>query len=137
MVATVARTCSTMLGALALAVATVAVPGSAAGAAADPPSVIAEPDTILVPEGTSASFTVRLSHAPSSTLFLGVGIRGSGTWASPPVVIVFTPTNWSTPRPYSVHNIPDADTVDDVAKFTLSVQGYVPDEVVLAQVDDD
>ncbi|MFI6763309.1 hypothetical protein ACIBF5_29665 [Micromonospora sp. NPDC050417] len=147
-----ARAWSTMLGAFPLAVVAAVVPAAASavcGVAAqgsgqvrcatleEPPSVIAEPDTIAVPEGTSASFTVRLSQAPARTVFLGIAIRGTGIWASPPVSLVFTPTNWSTPQSYSVYSVPDPDAVDDVATFILSVPDYVSDKVVLVQVDDD
>lgn len=101
------------------------------------PTVIAEPDALTVPEGGSGSFTVRLSHPPTQTVYLGMAIIGTGIWAGPPIVLVFTATNWSTPQRYSVASAPDDDTVDDQAVFTLSATGYAPDTVTITQVDDD
>ncbi|MFC0530606.1 cellulose binding domain-containing protein [Phytohabitans kaempferiae] len=101
------------------------------------PAVIAEPDLIMIPEGTSRSFTVRLSHPPAQQVSLRMSITGTGTWASPPVILIFTPTNWHTPQSYSVMSMQDADTVDDRAVFTLIVDGYASDIVNFWQVDDD
>lgn len=110
------------------------VPCAAPG---DTPSVVAEPDVLDIPEGAGRSFSVRLSHPPTQQVSLGMRISGTGTWASPPVVLVFTPTNWSTPQTYPVMSMEDADTVDDRATVTLSATGYAPDTVILQQVDND
>jgi hypothetical protein len=114
-----------------------AVNGTRCTLAGQPPTVIAEPDAVSVPEGRGGSFTVRLSHPPAQNLFLGMSMSGTGTWASPPVMLVFTPTNWSTPQLFGVASMPDADTVDDRVVFTLSATGYAPDTVVFTQIDDD
>lgn len=102
-----------------------------------PRAVIAEPDSISLPEGTGRSFTVRLSHPPAGQVTLQMRIQGTGIWAGPPMALVFTPTNWSTPQGYGVMNAQDADDVDDVTVFTLSVPGYLSDTVTFTQIDDD
>ncbi|GAA4681842.1 cellulose binding domain-containing protein [Phytohabitans rumicis] len=113
------------------------VNGVACTLAGQPPAVIAEPDEVTVPEGTSGSFTVRLSHPPAANTFLMMSISGTGVWASPPIALYFTPTNWSTPQRFSVVSMPDADTIDDRVVFTLSATGYTPDTVTFTQLDDD
>lgn len=116
-------------------------PASASAAVApasdDTPHVIVEPDEVLIPEGRFGSFGVRLSHPPSGTVYLGIRISGTGVWASPPVLLMFTPNDWSTPKPYGVASVSDADRDDAVAVVTASVSGYLPDTVTLRQIDDD
>ncbi|ROT32282.1 hypothetical protein EF879_11925 [Micromonospora sp. HM5-17] len=102
-----------------------------------PPAVLAEPTTIVVPEGGSAAFRVWLSHPPAQSVTLHMGVQGTGVWAGPPMLLVFTPTNWSIPQGYGVLSAPDDDDVDDVAVFTLSVPGYTPATVTFTQLDDD
>lgn len=103
--------------------------------AGQPRAVIAEPDTVTVPEGSTGRFTVRLSHPPDQTVYLGMGMSGTGAWSAPPVALVFTPANWSTPQSYSFLSMPDADAVDDVMVVTLTAPAYAPDTVVLRQDD--
>jgi Cellulose binding domain len=113
------------------------VNGVACSVAGQPPAVVAEPDTVTIPEGGGGSFSVRLSHPPAQQVSLGMSLTGTGIWASPPVILVFTPANWSTPQVYPVMSPDDADTVDDRAVVTLSATGYTPDTVVLQQIDND
>jgi cellulose 1,4-beta-cellobiosidase len=101
------------------------------------PAVVATPDVVTIPEGGGGTFSVRLSHPPAQSVSLGMRITGTGTWASPPVILVFTPANWSTPQIYPVMSPDDPDTVDDRAVFTLSATGYASDTVVVQQVDND
>lgn len=109
------------------------VPCSVAGQ----PAVIAEPDVVTIPEGSSGSFTIRLSHPPAQQVSLGMSITGTGVWAAPPVVLIFTPSNWNTPQTYSVLSMEDDNTVDDRGVVTLTATGYAPDTVVLQQIDND
>lgn len=102
-----------------------------------PPAVIAEPTSLSVPEGSGGSFTVRLSHPPAEATYLRMTTRGTGVWASPPVMLTFNSTNWSTPQSFGVYSVQDQDTVDDVLVFTLAYPGYVSDTVTITQVDDD
>ncbi|MBF9129411.1 cellulose binding domain-containing protein [Plantactinospora sp. S1510] len=102
-----------------------------------PPAVIAEPTSLSVPEGHGVSFSIRLSHPPAQATSLRMTTRGTGIWASPPVLLTFNSTNWSTPQSFSVYSAQDQDTVDDVVVFTLAYPGYVSDTVTVTQVDDD
>ncbi|MEO3924681.1 hypothetical protein ABGB07_12600 [Micromonosporaceae bacterium B7E4] len=133
----VRRWCSAV-GALALtAVAIVAPAGPARAAVGDFPRVIAEPASTSIPEGTGASFRVRLSHPPAEAAFLRMTMRGTGRWISQPVMLEFTPTNWSSWQGFPLGNVQDADTVDDAIVFTLSFPGYLSDTVTFIQIDDD
>jgi hypothetical protein len=114
-----------------------AVNGVACTVAGQPPAVIAEPDIVNIPEGGTGSYRVRLSHPPAQQVSLGMSGSGTGVWASPPFIIIFTPTNWSTPQSYPVTSMEDADAVDDRSVVTLSATGYVSDTVILQQIDAD
>ncbi|GAB3971637.1 hypothetical protein V1634_08675 [Plantactinospora veratri] len=135
------RRLSGAAGALALAAVAMVAPAGPAQAAItlddDFPRVIAEPASTLVPEGTGAGFRVRLSHRPAEAAFLQMTMRGSGGWISQPVMLQFTPTNWSNWQGYGLGSVQDADTVDNVLVITLSFPGYRPDTVTFTQVDDD
>jgi len=113
------------------------VNGIACTIAGQPPAVVAEPTALTVPESGSGSFTVRLSHPPAQSVTLGMSTSGTGIWGMPPIVFVFTPTNWSNPQTVSLFSAPDPDAVDDVAVFVLSAPGYTSDAVTVTQVDDD
>ncbi|MGN9906459.1 cellulose binding domain-containing protein [Phytohabitans sp. LJ34] len=113
------------------------VNGVACSVTGQPAAVVAEPDVVTIPEGGGGTFSVRLSHPPAQQVALGMSITGTGTWASPPVVLIFTPTNWSTPQIYPVMSPDDPDAVDDRAVVTLSATGYTSDTVILQQVDGD
>lgn len=134
---------ATALTALATAATVVPAPAAAAagyaasGSTGDVPHVIAEPSELSVPEGRSGTFTVRLSHPPNGMVYVGMRFTGTGIWAGPPMLLVFTPHDWSTPKSYSLASAPDADAVDDVLVVTLTVDGYLPDTVTLQQIDDD
>lgn len=103
----------------------------------DFPRVIAEPTSDSVPEGTGASFNVRLSHPPAQGAFLGMAMRGTGSWASQPVMLHFDAANWNRPQGFPLGSLQDADTVDDVLVITLSFPGYLSDTVTFTQIDDD
>lgn len=111
--------------------------GTPCSVAGQPPAIVAEPDVLTVPEGGGGSFRVRLSHPPAQQVSLGMSTTGTGTWASPPVVIVFSPANWSTPQSFPVMSMEDPDSVDDRAVVTLTATGYQPDTVILQQIDQD
>ncbi|MEQ4305746.1 cellulose binding domain-containing protein [Plantactinospora sp. B6F1] len=113
------------------------VNGVACSAPGRSPAVLVDPATRTVPEGSSASFTVRLSHPPTQSVQVQMTINGTGVWASPPMVITFSPTDWSTPKSYLLYSTQDADSFDDVAVLTLTVPGYRPATVTFTQVDDD
>ncbi|MEH1126304.1 cellulose binding domain-containing protein [Micromonospora sp. CPCC 206061] len=105
--------------------------------AGQPPAVIAEPEAVSVPEGGSGTFTVRLSHPPTGTVRIDMRSTGTGIWGAPPVVLTFDENNWSTPRPFTMYSMADADAVHDFVIVNLSATGYAADTVTLTQVDDD
>jgi hypothetical protein len=80
---------------------------------------------------------VRLSHPPAQSVPLAMSLSGTGLWASPPIIVIFTPSNWNLPRDVSVASLRDPDTVDDELKIKLSVTGYGSNLVTIQQVDDD
>ena len=100
-------------------------------------SVVAEPDALTMAEGHGATFTVRLSAPPASTVSLTMRSKGTGIWAMPPIILTFGPSDWDRPKAMSMYSGDDPDTVDDVLVLTLSAPGYLPDTVTLTQIDND
>jgi cellulose 1,4-beta-cellobiosidase len=101
------------------------------------PAVVAEPGALTVPEGSSATFTVRLSAPPASGVSIGMRTKGTGVWAMPPILLTFGPTDWDRPKSMTLYAAQDADAIDDVLVVTLSAPGYLPGTVTLTQADDD
>ncbi|GIG86421.1 hypothetical protein [Plantactinospora endophytica] len=132
------RRWSGAVGALALAaVAIIAPAGPTQAAVGDLPTVIAEPASTSIPEGTGAGFRVRLSHPPAEAAYLQMTMRGTGRWISQPVMLRFTPTNWSNWQGFGLGSAQDEDTIDNVLVITLSFPGYLSDTVTFTQIDDD
>jgi cellulose 1,4-beta-cellobiosidase len=111
--------------------------GTVRSAAGTAPAVIAAPAVVTIPEGHTGSFTVRLNQPPTQVVPLGMALSGTGLWGAPPILLVFTPTNWNTPQSFSVFSLQDSDTLDDILNVTLTATGYASALVILQQIDDD
>lgn len=108
--------------------------------AGQPRRVVVEPSELTAPEGgDSVAFTVRLSDPPQETVqvWMDVQTTGQGRWAVPNVALTFTPTDWSTAKPFSVSSADDEDSFDDVIVLTPIVAGYQSANVTITQIDDD
>ena len=96
----------------------------------DSPGVIVSPTTLSVPEGGSATYTVRLGTKPlddvtvqatrdnRSDADLTVSSDTDTDAAIDSVTLAFTNSNWNTEQTVTVTAAEDADEVDDVAIFS-------------------
>ena len=113
----------------------------------DPSLVLAGSDDVVTSEdGTSATFTVRLDVAPTSsvTVPLVSTNRGEGT-VSPPS-LTFTPASWSVPQAVTVTGVDDGVT-DGPQRYAIDLgplasqdgryAGLVPASVVAINRDND
>ncbi|MFA1543106.1 glycoside hydrolase family 48 protein [Actinomadura monticuli] len=96
-------------------------------------SIVASPATLTVAQGSTATYAVKLSEAPSSDVTVttartsgnsGLSVTGGGTLA-------FTPQNWSTAQNVTI-TADDSGTGE--ATFTSSADGYAAAEVTATEV---
>jgi hypothetical protein len=66
------------------------------------PSVLTAQSTLMVTKGHSASFAVKLSAAPTSTVTVRLSDAGLGTKVSKGRTLTFTPSNWNQPQAVTV-----------------------------------
>jgi len=103
------------------------------------PAVIAEPAALDVPEGGTASFTIRLSAQPGA----GVTVTTARTAGDPDLTVqtgatrTFSTSNWSTPQPVTLAAAEDADSANGTATFTSSAPGHTAATVAATEADND
>ncbi|MCF6470920.1 cellobiohydrolase [Nonomuraea sp. MG754425] len=103
------------------------------------PSVITSSSAIAVNEGGTASFTVRLSSAPSSNVTVTTARTSGDTdlTVSSGGSLTFTPSNWSTAQTVTLAAAQDADTTAGTAAFSVGGTGVTGVTVNATEVDDD
>lgn len=81
-----------------------------------------EPSLLTVPEGGTASFTVRLSQSPEDAMVLGVAwTAGDGDISvSVGETLAFTPANWNVPQTVTLAASSDSDDENGQAVFSVS-----------------
>ena len=81
------------------------------------------PSALVVDEGTSGSYTVELTEAPTGTVRVTIdGASGTDVTLSR-TRLAFTTTNWDVPQTVSVTAGEDGDAVDDTVTLTFTVSG--------------
>ncbi len=86
--------------------------------------VTISPTTVTMPDGGSASYTVKLNTPPAYPVTIDVTAdSGSDADLTPtPDELTFTDSNWSMAQTVTVSAAPDDDRVDGVAIFSHSVR---------------
>jgi hypothetical protein len=98
-------------------------------------------DPIIVPEGGTASFTVRLSAQPMPSVTIDATVVQTGGDAdisvqSGGILTPFDETNWDVPQTVALAAAEDPDGTSDFATITVSGSG-VPNRIVTAREADD
>jgi hypothetical protein len=89
------------------------------------PTILVNPGTVTVAQGSSTAFAVTLSSAPSADVTVSVARSGSDTdLTAAPATLTFTPSNYATAQNVSVAAGTAAGQVGGTATFTLSATGY-------------
>ena len=99
--------------------------------------------SLLVDEGGSGTYTVRLAFEPTDSVI--VDVSGGGDVTVDPTSLTFTAETWDTAQTVTVRAAEDLDATDDVVSVTHAVAGtsaveYVGlgvDSVAVTVVDDD
>jgi|GEM_PF-3138655 len=101
------------------------------------PQLVVAPLNLIVTEGQPASFSVRLTSAPASSVNVMV-VRTSGDSDLSVVNVApltFTPANWSANQTVTLAAALDADTANGSASFTVSASGLTPVTVTATEAD--
>jgi cellulose 1,4-beta-cellobiosidase len=116
-----------------------AINGVTCGDTAETPAVETSATSVAVPEGGTATFTARLTSAPSSTVTVNT-TKVSGdedlTVASG-ASLTFTPSNWNEPQTVTLAAAQDDDTTSGTAVFSVGGPGVTGTTVTASEVDDD
>jgi hypothetical protein len=101
--------------------------------------LVVSPTSVPAPEGSTSTFTVRLSAQPASDVTVSVG-RSSGDsdlTVSGGAVLTFTPNKWNTPQTVTLAAAEDADAANGTAVFTVSSAGMSSVDVTATEADND
>ncbi|HLF92100.1 MAG TPA: hypothetical protein VJB14_01455, partial [Planctomycetota bacterium] len=101
-----------------------------------PQGLVVSPGALVVNEGSSATFTVRLAVAPAANVAVTVAqTSGDPDVTAAPPSLTFTPANWTTPQTVTVSAAADADSINDGATITASSTGLPSQNVVITVTD--
>ncbi|MBF2755390.1 MAG: hypothetical protein ISN29_09070, partial [Gammaproteobacteria bacterium AqS3] len=101
----------------------------------DLPKLILTPKTLNVAEGSSGSFTARLSAAPSSEVSIAVTSDRNDVTPSP-ASLTFTTSNWGADQTVNVETIQDPDRTQHTATISLAGAGIATGSVSVTVADD-
>jgi len=95
--------------------------------------------TVSVPEGSTASFQVRLSAQPSATILASVFRLGGDTSITVQSGgnLTFTAANWQTYQTVTLAAAEDADTTNGQATMRISATGVPNKDITATELDDD
>lgn len=98
--------------------------------------IVASVASLSIPEGTAASFRVRLSARPPADTTVSISrTSGSASIRVKTTSLTFTPSNWRIGQKVVVKALVDPDRTNDQATITLSGEGLLPATVEAVQVD--
>ncbi|MEV4580867.1 glycoside hydrolase family 48 protein [Nonomuraea jabiensis] len=103
------------------------------------PALVVSPTSLSVPEAATASFSVKLSQAPSGNVTVTTA-RVSGDTdltVSGGASLTFTPSNWNTAQNVTLAAANDSDTTAGSGVFRVSATGYTAVDVTATEADDD
>jgi uncharacterized protein YaiE (UPF0345 family) len=110
-----------------------------ASAGANVVEFVTDQDTIQIPEGSTASFNVRLSAQPTTDIDVTVA-RESGD-ADISVIsggnLTFTTSNWNIDQTIALQAAQDTDTDDGQAIIAVTAPGIPQKNITAAEQDDD
>ena len=101
----------------------------------DPRGAVLTPPALTVDEGTTGSYTVHLTEAPTGRVTVTVTVEGAGVTLSRRS-LPFTTSNWNVKQTVSVTAGEDSNAVDETVTLTHTVSrggGY--DDVVLPDLE--
>jgi hypothetical protein len=105
----------------------------------DTQSLLLSANAVTVPEGATATFTVRLNAQPGAdTVVTAARTSGDVDLAvSGGATLTFTTANWSTPQTVTLAAAEDADAANGTAVITIASSGLASQAVTVTEADND
>ncbi|MFI6789321.1 glycoside hydrolase family 6 protein [Nonomuraea sp. NPDC050383] len=97
------------------------------------------PTALSVPEGSSATYAVRLATQPSAnvTVTSTAGTGDSNLTVTGGATLTFTSANWNTPQNVTVSAAEDSDTTNGTRPITVASSGLTSVTVTATETDND
>ncbi len=107
--------------------------------AEQPQGIVLSTNSIVVPEGGTAQFTVKLAAPPVSNVTVAIAKQAGGDvdLSTNIASLTFTPSDWNTPKPVTLSAAQDADASNGTAGFLVSSTGLTTQTVTATEQDDD
>src|SRR5690606_2030905 len=103
-------------------------------------ALVVTPTRVNVPEGGTASFSVRLATQPSDNVSVSVTAASDGDQditVSSGSSLTFTSSNWDTPQSVTLAAAQDDDDTNGTRTINVTSEGLEPVAVTATEVDDD
>ncbi|MEO6183769.1 MAG: hypothetical protein ABIP71_11855, partial [Verrucomicrobiota bacterium] len=100
-------------------------------------NLIISTNAISVLEGGTNNFSVRLSIQPASSITVTVARLSGSTNIEPAAgtTLIYTSGNWNIPQSVPIRALPDTDTVNGQALFTIASTGLGTRSVAVTEID--
>lgn len=102
----------------------------------DVQALIVDPDSLVITEGDTASFTVRLAYQPAGSVVVDFGPLDTNVTVSQSAAL-FSPSNWDTPVRVTVTAHHDTDLGGEPTFVAAGIAGGPNAIVIVFVVDDD
>ena len=79
--------------------------------------------SVTLDEGSMAQYAVSLTQAPSDDVTVTLSGSDDGAVTVSPLVLTFTPSNWSTAQTVTLNAVQDPDTIDETVTLTHTTSG--------------
>ena len=104
--------------------------------------VTVTPTSLMVNEGDSGTYTVKLDTQPTSSVTVTVNDPTNTDVMADPASLTFSTSNWATPQTVTVSAAEDADALQDTATVTHTLTGgdyasFAASNVVVTVTDND
>lgn len=103
----------------------------------DSQSLMVNPAVVLVTEGASTTFSVRLAYDPGSPASVNAFSSNTSKVTVSPAILMFDSTNFAVPQQITVQGQQDDDLVDEMANVILTAGGANSVTVPVTELDDD
>jgi hypothetical protein len=100
-------------------------------------NILADPTTVTVAEGGTATLAVRLTVEPNADVTVNIANNDEGAATGAPSSLTFTQANYDQPQTVTVTGVQDLDGNDEQVVFALTSAGLTDVNVTITVDDDD
>ena len=103
----------------------------------DAQTIVRSISSITVAEGSTATFTASLSHAPAGNLTVSVASANTAAVTVSPPTLTFTPANYAVPQTVTASGTQDANAGSESTTISLSTATAATVSVSVTTIDDE